>query len=421
MTVPVNIWARMDARPWDSLVVGTFNGANIQMPSFVDSGEGPASGVYRTMESFVSGYGSPAWDATESNRRTINDAMRDAWGGVGSPTVDIDPETGRLRFTVTAGTISITASTNAVAFGLSTSSFPTPAALSYVAPYDFDRSVLRSETITFQPEAGGTVTSPKYGYEARIMHLIRANSLSTTSAIDRDDEALTGSLAYILNTALGDSFNRLRCHLDDEDRLVITWPSSITATAPVWSDAAFRTRMGIAGVDSLDEFTDVGGLARFRGARAVQGNYHAPEGLAERIYGSAETAGSGAYLFGPGAGGYEPASRETYRLVFNAESTRSAYHATRTVDLAQHLTKHVHPYIRAARPVGVVLGHDWREYLNPNDRTAELPGASLLHSLERCKASRRMQRAPNDKRLALSFSQNGVLQRVTLRLTDARD
>ncbi len=419
--VAVSLWGQFDARPWGGLVVGTFNGANITMPTFLASDSGVLAGMYSSVESFVSGFGSPAWAVDVENRRTLDDNINDASSGdLGDVVFDVDPSTGRLRISSPTIQIKITACSNPAAFGLRASDLPTALASSYVAPSPFTHDVLSNETITLGSSVdASTYTVPQHAYEARLMHLLRPTSSVFDSPIDRDDDAGLNTLAYALNIAAGDAECRVRCHLDDEDRLVITWPTAVSATAPVWTDESFAARLGIAGVDTYDDFTAAGGLSRFRAHRAAGGCYSSPLGLAAPFNPSPESTGEERALFGGGAAGYSTQTHSTYALEFFADSPRSAYHQGRTVDLADHLARHVEPYIRSPRPVRVVLNHDWREYLNPNDYSASKPGASLLYSTERCTSARLMQRAPGDRRMNLTYNINGAHQRVTIRLIDA--
>lgn len=420
--VSANLWSQLDARAWSGLTVGTFDGGNITIPTFASSGTGPAAGVYSCAESFASGFGSPAWSVTTSERRTLSDDLNTASGGDLEDIVfDVDPSTGRLRISSATHQIQVTACSNPGAFGLRAADFPTALASEYVAPLDFTRGLLDNETITIGSNVdAATYTLPTYAYEARLLHLMRPASSSLTSPIDRDDDAgATGTLSYALSIALGDSLCRVRCHLDDEDRLVVTWPTALSATAPVWTDTAFAARMGISGVDTLDEFTASGGLSRFRGHRAVDGCYASPLGLAAPFHPTPDHDGSGRFLPGGGAGGYSASARVTYDLQVFLDSTRSAWHQTREVDLEDHFARRFAPYVRGVRPVRVVLNHDWREFLNPNERTAAQPGASLLYATDRYTSARLMQRAPGDGDPRVNFARNGVHQRATLRLTPA--
>ena len=419
--VSANLWSQFDARAWGGLVVGTFDGGNITMPTYLASSTGPLAGVYSCAESFVSGFGSPAWSITTANQRTLSSALNAASGGdLDDIVFDVDPSTGRMRISSATHQIQVTACSNPAAFGLRSADLPTTLASSYVAPLDFTRGVLSNETITIGSNVDtSTYAIPTYAYEARLLHLMRPASSAFASPIDRDDEAGLGTLAYALNVALGDALCRVRCHLDDEDRLVITWPTALSATAPVWTDATFAARMGISGVDTLDSFTASGGLSRFRGHRTVDGCYASPLGLAAPFHPTPDHDGDGRFLFGGGAGGYSASARVTYDVQVFLDSVRSAWHQSRAVDLEDHFARRFAPYVRGVRPVRVVLNHDWREYLNPNERTAAQPGASLLYTTDRYTSARMMQRAPGDGDPRIDFARNGVHQRATLRLTPA--
>ena len=421
--VAVNVWSQCDLRAWSGLVVGTFDGSNITMPAFNSSASGPTAGVYRHAESFLSGQGSPAWSVTTANQRTMAaDLDTESSGDIPDAVIDIDPETGRLRFSSATVQLKITACTNPAAFGLRAADLPTSLAASYVAPDDFSRDLLTSETITFGSDVDATLyTVPSHVYEARVMHLIRPTTAAAGSPLDAHDDAGTLTLAYALNTAVSETQNRVRVCLDDEDRVVITWPTAISATAPVWTDESFAARLGIAGVASRDEFGVVDGLARFRGHRPVEGCAPFPLGLAAPYQPLPEHEGQSRYLHGQGAAGYSVGSRTTYTLEAFTDSVRSAWHQTRAMDLEEHLARRFEPYARPPRPVTIVFNHDWRPYLNPNGWTASTPGASRLYSTTRYTSARAVQRAPNDAAMRPDFSRNGVHARVRMRVTDAAE
>lgn len=424
--VSLNIWAACNLRPWSGLVVGELNGNDIQIPTF-DDADGAAGGLFRSAEESVSGYGSPSWTASNANRRDMSSEMAESWGGGGVPTAAIDTTTGRLKWSVTAGTLSITACSNPAAFGLRVADFPTPPAASYVAPDAFSRGVLAGETITFQAEAGVPVTVPRYDeYEARVLHLLRRCS---DDATDRDDAAGTKSLAYAFNVALNDALCRARLHIDDEEHFVATWPSSQHAEAPIFTDAAFRKRFGIAGTDddgnTADTFTVANGVARFRSARPVHGGYLSPLGLKRPLHPSPGGRGRAQMMFQRGATGGPSNMFSEYPLVFFVDSVVSPFHASRpAVDIEEHLAEYLNPFIPPGWYVTPVFNHDWREYLNPTERGGQAQGASLIYSTDRNTSSRRMQRAPGDFQIRMRFdrgSSRGLYDEATIRLVKAKD
>lgn len=430
MSIKVDIWAQFDARPWSGAVVGEFGPSSddVQILTFAD-GTGPTAGIFSTAEEFVSGYGSPAWDVDEPDRRDLTSDARDNWDGTGTITIDIDPTTGHLRFSLsggTPGTLSITGSTDAAAFGLDSTAFPTAAATSYVAPNPFSREVLRGETITIEAETTNDVTIPdRTAYEARVMHLVRQAGRGgyTSGGNDRDDAAGVYTLAYALNLALGDGDWQLRCHIDDYGHCVITWPSSLHSSAIIWTDDAFAAKLGFANDTDLDTFEVADGIAKQRGYMPVRTNYHSETGLSAPYTPRNTTQGEGALLFNVGAAGYFPGSHTANPLSIYVDSHISGQSTSTGVDLEHHLIRRFAPNFTPTTPARVLFNRDWREFLNANDFTASEPGASTLYSIDRCKSARRVRRHPEDSReIAPDFTEgDGILAEVTILVTDAQD